>query len=129
MSSSKAAPYFSTSVSCAATSINSPQDPQEAAHVLRLACGNGLRAEVWETFQTRFRIPRILEYYASTEGNFSLYNCEGEVGSPSAAYRLFLRSVTRWRSCVSMWSAASLCAMPPDCARLWASMKPAKRWA
>jgi fatty-acyl-CoA synthase len=36
---------------------------------------------VWESFQTRFRIPRILEYYASTEGNFSLYNCEGQVGA------------------------------------------------
>ena len=47
------------------------------AHSLRLACGNGLRAEVWVTFQERFRIPQILEYYAATEGNFSLYNCEG----------------------------------------------------
>jgi fatty-acyl-CoA synthase len=40
-----------------------------------------LRSEVWETFETRFGIPRILEYYASTEGNFSLYNCEGRRGS------------------------------------------------
>ncbi len=32
-------------------------------------------------FQTRFKIPRILEYYASTEGNFSLYNCEGQPGA------------------------------------------------
>jgi fatty-acyl-CoA synthase len=32
-------------------------------------------------FQTRFKIPRILEYYASTEGNFSLYNCEGKPGA------------------------------------------------
>jgi fatty-acyl-CoA synthase len=28
-----------------------------------------------------FRIPQILEYYASTEGNFSLYNCEGKSGA------------------------------------------------
>jgi fatty-acyl-CoA synthase len=53
----------------------------ETDHSLRLACGNGLRAEVWTAFQDRFRIPRILEYYASTEGNFSLYNCEGRPGS------------------------------------------------
>jgi fatty-acyl-CoA synthase len=46
-----------------------------------MACGNGLRHEVWERFQARFGIPRILEYYASTEGNFSLYNCEGRPGS------------------------------------------------
>ncbi len=53
----------------------------DTAHSLRIACGNGLRPEVWEVFQARFRIPRILEYYASTEGNFSLYNCEGQPGS------------------------------------------------
>lgn len=51
------------------------------AHSLRLACGNGLRPEVWERFTTRFAIPRVLEYYAATEGNFSLYNCEQEPGS------------------------------------------------
>jgi fatty-acyl-CoA synthase len=61
--------------------VNAPAQPQEAEHSLRLACGNGLRPEIWETFRTRFRIPRILEYYASTEGTFSLYNCEGEPGS------------------------------------------------
>ena len=61
--------------------VNAPAQPLETAHTLRLACGNGLRAEVWRRFQERFRIPQILEYYASTEGNVSLYNCEGEVGS------------------------------------------------
>ncbi|HEY4339866.1 MAG TPA: long-chain-acyl-CoA synthetase [Steroidobacteraceae bacterium] len=61
--------------------VNSDPGPQESAHNLRLCCGNGLRAEVWERFQSRFRIPQILEYYASTEGNFSLYNCEGKPGA------------------------------------------------
>ncbi len=61
--------------------VNAPPHPFEHDHALRIACGNGLRADVWERFQERFRIPRILEYYASTEGNFSLYNCEGEVGA------------------------------------------------
>ena len=61
--------------------VNTPPSPQEAAHRLRLCCGNGLRADVWERFQQRFQIPQILEYYASTEGNFSLYNCEGKVGA------------------------------------------------
>jgi len=54
---------------------------EESHHTLRLACGNGLRAEVWSEFQRRFRIPQILEYYAATEGNFSLYNCEGRPGA------------------------------------------------
>jgi len=60
---------------------NAPHQDIETAHRLRIACGNGLRPEVWETFQSRFKIPRILEYYASTEGNFSLYNCEGLPGA------------------------------------------------
>ena len=60
---------------------NAPHQDIETAHQLRIACGNGLRPEVWETFQSRFKIPRILEYYASTEGNFSLYNCEGLPGA------------------------------------------------
>jgi fatty-acyl-CoA synthase len=73
--------------------INTPAQPIETQHALRLACGNGLRPEVWQTFQSRFRIPSILEYYASTEGNFSLYNCEGEPGAigripPFLAHRL-----------------------------------------
>jgi fatty-acyl-CoA synthase len=63
--------------------VNSPGAGGDEAcgHTLRLACGNGLRADVWEAFQSRFRIPQILEYYAATEGTFSLYNCEGRVGS------------------------------------------------
>jgi fatty-acyl-CoA synthase len=58
-----------------------PPHPAERAHRLRLACGNGLSAEVWPAFQRRFAISRILEFYAATEGNFSLYNVEGKVGA------------------------------------------------
>ena len=70
-----------------------PPQQEESQHALRAACGNGLRAEVWREFQQRFRIPQILEYYAATEGNFSLYNCEGRPGAigrvpPFLAHRL-----------------------------------------
>ena len=61
--------------------LNAPKHPRERAHHLRLCCGNGLRADVWEKFQARFAIPRILEFYAATEGNVSLYNVEGKVGA------------------------------------------------
>src|SRR5580704_17097933 len=61
--------------------VNAPEQPLDRSHRLRLCCGNGLRADVWEQFQARFRIPRVLEYYAATEGNFSLYNVEGKVGA------------------------------------------------
>jgi fatty-acyl-CoA synthase len=61
--------------------LRSPPHPDETRHSLRLCCGNGLRADVWEPFQARFHIPQILEYYAATEGSFSLYNCEGRPGA------------------------------------------------
>jgi fatty-acyl-CoA synthase len=61
--------------------LNAPDNPRQRAHRLRLCCGNGLRADVWEKFQKRFAIPRILEFYAATEGNVSLYNVEGKVGA------------------------------------------------
>ncbi|MGA7790898.1 MAG: long-chain-acyl-CoA synthetase [Xanthobacteraceae bacterium] len=61
--------------------VNAPPHPRERAHRLRLCCGNGLRADIWPDFKARFEIPRILEYYAATEGNVSLYNVEGEVGA------------------------------------------------
>jgi fatty-acyl-CoA synthase len=51
------------------------------AHQLRLALGNGLSGDVWETFQQRFAIQQVLEFYAATEGNFSLYNAEGKPGA------------------------------------------------
>jgi fatty-acyl-CoA synthase len=53
----------------------------ETRHRLRLVCGNGLRGDIWEAFQARFSIPQILEFYAATEGNFSLYNVEGRPGA------------------------------------------------
>ena len=61
--------------------LSSPPQSWETQHSLRLCCGNGLRPDVWEPFRERFRIPQILEYYAATEGSFSLYNCEGRPGA------------------------------------------------
>jgi fatty-acyl-CoA synthase len=61
--------------------VNSPPHPKEREHRLRLCCGNGLRPDIWEKFQRRFQIPQLLEFYAATEGNFSLYNCEGKPGT------------------------------------------------
>jgi fatty-acyl-CoA synthase len=73
--------------------VGAPPHPLETEHRLRLCCGNGLRPDVWQTFKTRFEIPHILEFYAATEGNFSLYNCEEEPGAigripPFLAHRL-----------------------------------------
>jgi fatty-acyl-CoA synthase len=61
--------------------IHAPTSASEARHRIRLCCGNGLRPDVWGAFKERFRIPRILEYYAATEGNCSLFNFEGREGA------------------------------------------------
>jgi fatty-acyl-CoA synthase len=61
--------------------VKAPPSDSERSHRLRMVCGNGLRPEVWEPFKERFAIPRILEFYAATEGNFSLYNVEGQPGA------------------------------------------------
>jgi fatty-acyl-CoA synthase len=61
--------------------LKAPASEFERQHRLRLACGNGLRGDIWEEFQARFAIPQVLEFYAATEGNFSLYNVEGKAGA------------------------------------------------
>jgi len=61
--------------------VNSPPQDDERAHKVRLAFGNGLRPDVWSEFKGRFRIPEILEFYGSTEGNVSLFNFDGRPGS------------------------------------------------
>jgi fatty-acyl-CoA synthase len=53
----------------------------ETEHHIRLACGNGMAPEVWDAFKDRFRIPQILEFYAATEGNISLFNVQGKRGA------------------------------------------------
>jgi len=61
--------------------LHAPADPRETAHRLRMCVGNGLRPEIWRDFKSRFNIPRILEFYAATEGTVSLFNVEGKTGS------------------------------------------------
>jgi len=61
--------------------LNAPIHPDEKRHRVRLCVGNGLRHEIWEPFQTRFGIPRILEFYGSTEGNVALSNLDGRPGA------------------------------------------------
>ncbi len=61
--------------------VNQPEHPLDRGHKLRLAFGNGLRADVWEEMQKRFAIPAILEFYGATEGNVSLFNFDGKVGA------------------------------------------------
>ncbi|MGB6691533.1 MAG: long-chain-acyl-CoA synthetase [Terracidiphilus sp.] len=61
--------------------LQSAPSSSDLDHRVRLACGNGLAHDIWEAFQTRFGIPKILEFYASTEGGVSLFNVEGKQGA------------------------------------------------
>lgn len=57
------------------------QQPEDKIHTVRLAMGNGLRANVWKNFQQRFGPIRIWEFYGSTEGNVGLMNYVGHCGA------------------------------------------------
>lgn len=54
---------------------------EEHKHHVRLMWGNGLRAEIWNKFVSRFGIQRIGELYGSTEGNSNIVNIDNHVGS------------------------------------------------
>jgi fatty-acyl-CoA synthase len=61
--------------------VHSPPNINETRHRIRLACGNGLRPDLWDEFKHRFHIPTILEFYAATEGNVNIFNFEGKPGA------------------------------------------------
>jgi fatty-acyl-CoA synthase len=61
--------------------VAAPPHPEERSNRLRLAIGNGLSPGVWRSLLDRLGSVRILEFYASTEGNVWLYNVEGKIGS------------------------------------------------
>jgi len=71
--------------------VNAPHDPDERRHRLRLVCGNGLRPDIWNEFQSRFRIPRVVEFYAATEGNVMLFNLDGKPGAVGRLPRALAR--------------------------------------
>ena len=55
-----------------------PVSEYETKHCLRMMFGNGMRMELWQRFVDRFKVPKICEYYGSTEGNCSISNLTGE---------------------------------------------------
>lgn len=73
--------------------VNSPPQEDDGVNKLRLAFGNGLRGDVWPEFQKRFKIPQILEFYGSTEGNVSLFNFDGKVGAIGRVPKLLRKQI------------------------------------
>jgi fatty-acyl-CoA synthase len=61
--------------------VHQPDDPRDRDHSVRVMMGAGLSADVWERFQERFGVERILEGWSSTEANTSLMNVDNVVGS------------------------------------------------
>lgn len=61
--------------------VAQPVHPKERAHRLKSCFGNGLRPDVWARADERFAIPRIVEFYGSTEGNVSFINVDGRQGA------------------------------------------------
>ncbi len=80
--------------------VNTSSHPLETSHKIRLCCGNGLRPDIWESFRDRFKLPKILEFYAATEGNVALFNFDGTVGSvgriPKWAKRFFTVDIVKF---------------------------------
>ncbi|XP_004066963.1 very long-chain acyl-CoA synthetase [Oryzias latipes] len=60
---------------------STPKKDNDKEHKVRLAIGNGIRAEVWREFLNRFGNIQIREFYASTEGNVGFVNYAGKIGA------------------------------------------------
>jgi acyl-CoA synthetase (AMP-forming)/AMP-acid ligase II len=60
--------------------MNLEPNGDDQNHHLRVISGNGLRPDIWEKFQTRFKIPKIRELYGATEGVGALVNTHGRPG-------------------------------------------------
>ena len=76
--------------------LNAPVGPHERSHAIRTITGNGLRPEIWPHFQERFAIPKIIEFYGATEGNVSMLNYDGKVGSVGRI-PWYMRSIMKTR--------------------------------
>ena len=66
-----------------------PPTPRDKEHRLRVAVGNGLRSDIWRTFQERFGIESVREFYTATEAPGILMNRDGIEGSVGRPFPLF----------------------------------------
>ena len=61
--------------------MNQPPSDAERTHKMTRGLGNGMRPDVWRQFVNRTGIKQLFEFYGSTEGNISLINLDGTIGS------------------------------------------------
>ena len=54
-----------------------PPKPTDRQHSIRVAIGNGMRPEIWDEFEERFGVGRIVEFYGASELNLAFVNVFG----------------------------------------------------
>ncbi|KAJ8247828.1 hypothetical protein GJAV_G00250990 [Gymnothorax javanicus] len=60
---------------------NTPQKDNDRDHKVRIALGNGIRADTWSEFLRRFGDIQVCECYGATESNIGFINYMGKVGA------------------------------------------------
>ncbi|PTU76324.1 long-chain-acyl-CoA synthetase [Pseudomonas mangrovi] len=71
--------------------LDQPARPGDADNPIRVMLGNGLRPSIWKAFRQRFAIERVVELYASSEGNIgftNLLNLDNTVGFSPYPYAI-----------------------------------------
>jgi citronellyl-CoA synthetase len=71
--------------------LDQPVRPSDAANPIRVMVGNGLRPSIWQAFKQRFAVERVVELYASSEGNIgftNLLNLDNTVGFSPYPYAI-----------------------------------------
>jgi citronellyl-CoA synthetase len=71
--------------------LDQPARSSDAANSIRVMVGNGLRPSIWQAFKKRFAVERVVELYASSEGNIgftNLLNLDNTVGFSPYPYAI-----------------------------------------
>jgi citronellyl-CoA synthetase len=68
-----------------------PPKPNDRDHLVTKIVGNGLRPGLWTPFKERFGIEKVLEFYASSEGNIAfsnIFNFDNTIGFCPLPYKI-----------------------------------------
>ncbi|GAB7363210.1 hypothetical protein MBLNU230_g3492t1 [Neophaeotheca triangularis] len=76
--------------------LASPSSPLDKQHTIQVMFGNGMRPDVWNRFKERFAIPRVVEFFNSTEGMLMLQNvCDGPFNDAHVGHQ---GAISRWQT-------------------------------
>lgn len=71
--------------------MEQPEKPNDRDNKVHTVVGNGLRPSIWKQFKKRFGIERVVELYASSEGNVAftnIFNFDNTVGFSPVDYAI-----------------------------------------